>query len=342
MMDYVKISLIDSDIERLLKLPFLDFKTEFSEKTGELSTKKKAEYHFCKITIHDTGAVLFTGSIHKLWNSLNNRKAPNYKPLTKEQIKKGMKDRYKGFNGNQFTLENIFEVRTHLEYLFNCKPNKMLFQNIEFGVNTTPDFNPNLYLKGLLYHKNRLFEYRFKGTYAQVEHQRYFLKIYNKSIQYGMRKYTLRIELKINKSEELKKVGIKTYADVNINTLNKAKQLLIKRFDEVVHYDYTINKKGLTKKENQLLESYSNSRFWIIDLKSNHRHRHKKRLQQITAKYSENIHQQLRADIVKKCVRINSSSIGLSITQASYSKPVKKVVVNRLLLTQEKHFQQSI
>ncbi len=322
MIDYIKILLLKIDPDRLLKLSFLDFKIEVSEKTGELSTKRIAEYHFCKITIFDTGVVLFTGSIHKLWNSLNDIQAPNYK-----------NDKtYKGFNGNQFTLENIIEVRSHLENLFECEPQQMLFQNIELGVNTTPGFNPILFIKGLLYHWNKLFEYRYNGNLAQAEHERLIFKIYNKSNQYGMTEFTLRIELKFNRTEELKTIGIRTFADVNQNTLDKAEQLLLSRFDEVVHYDYTINKKVLTKTRKQLLKSYSNPRYWINDLQPNRRDRHKKKLKEITLKYSENLHQQLRQNIIQKCVIINrisesgkcviinSSSIGLIITQTTSTK----------------------
>ncbi|NOZ47208.1 MAG: hypothetical protein GXO79_10575 [Chlorobi bacterium] len=224
----------------------------------------------------------------------------------------------------------------------------MLFQNIELGINTTPVFNPKLYIDGLLYHKDKLFEYRYKGNFAQVEHERFRYKIYNKSYQYGIREFTLRIELQIKKTEELKSTGIKTFADVNESTLNKAKDLLLSRFDEVVHYDYTINNKDLTSVQKQLLKNYSNQRYWIIDTKPHHRDRHKKRLQQITLKYSKNLQLQLRHDIIKKCVRINqlsektkcviinSSSIGLNITQNHTRKTLQKCIITGIPLTYEK------
>ncbi len=337
MIDYIKILLLNIDVNRLLKLSFLDFKIEVSEKTGELSTKKTAEYHFCKITIYDTGIVLFTGSIHKLWNSLNDIKAPNFNNI----------NTYKGFNGNQFELKNIIEVRTHLEDLFECEPQQMIFQNIELGVNTTPGFNPKLYIKGLLYHKNKLFEYRYNGNLAQAQHQRLIFKIYNKSNQYGMSENVLRIELKIMKTAELKTIGLRTFADINAYELDKAKQMLLKRFDEVMHYDYTINKTILSKVQNQFLKSYSNPRYWINDLEPKYRDRHKKRLKEITLKYSKNLHQQLRQDLIQKCVTINRlsesskcviinrSSIGVNITHNTAQNITKKCSVTGIELTHE-------
>jgi len=332
LIDYVKISLKHIDINRLENS--LDFLTEVSEKTGELSSKKIAEYHFCKIVIYDSGVVLFTGSIHKLWNSLCKIKAPNHKKVKQ----------YRGFNGNLFTINNILKVRNHLSNLFNCPPEQMVFQNIEFGVNTTLLFNPQQYLKGLLYHKNILFEYKFRRNFAQAPHQRYILKIYNKSSQYGMNKNVLRIELKITKIKELNEIGLKTFADVNGTILDKAKQMLLRRFDEVMHYDYSIDKNKLPARYKRLIRAYSNPRFWIDEIKPRYRDRHKKRLNEITRNHSQNIAFQLRQNIIQKCViinrstqpskcvTINSSSIGLIITQNTSSITNNKRELNRVTL----------
>lgn len=338
LIDYVKILFINIDVTRLYNLPFLDFETGINLKTGETSTKKTVDYHFCKITIYDSGIVLFTGSIHKLYNSLKGIKAPNYK----EQ------NQYKGFNGNQFTLNDILEVRNHLENLFNCQPQQMIFKNIEFGINTTPGFCPQLFLKGLLYHKGKLFEYKFKEHFAQVKHQRYILKIYNKSNQYAIDINTLRVELKIIKTEFLKQTKIKTFADIKENTLNKAKELLLKSFDEVIYYDYTIKKKSLTKRQKQSLINYSNPRYWIYTLDPKYRDRHKKKLLEITRVYSQSLKAKVKEDIIKKCViinrlsesakcvTINTSYIGLNITQKHPTKPYKKCIVTGVDISMQK------
>ena len=327
MIDYIKILLTSIDVNRLLQLPFLDFKTEVSEKTGELSTKKVANYHFCKFTIYDSGVTLFTGSIHKLWNSMNEIKAPNCKEVKQ----------YKGYNGNQFTIANIIEVKEHLQIIFACEPEQMKIHNIELGVNTSTEIDPDLYLKGLLYHKNKLFEYRYSGNLAQSQHQRFIFKIYNKSNQYGMSQHTLRIELKIIKVEEIKKIGLKTFADINTYTLNKAKDMLLGRFDEVMHYDYSISKKNLSKSQKKYLINYSNPRYWIYDLKPNYRFRHKKRLLEITLNNSQNLHQKIRGEITEKrsiinrlsgnpnCSIINRSYIGLNILQSTTQKSNRKL-----------------
>jgi hypothetical protein len=316
-MDYVYIELKNIDVEKLLSSKTLDFKGEISKSTGEIDVSVlTAKYIFCTIEIKTTKPndkhpgrpikhyVTFTGSIHKMWNELNGIKAPNYnenKP-------------YKGYNGNQFNINNILEVRRHLEKLFNCNSNQMVFHGIEFGVNTTLDFSPKLFVKGLLYHRNSEFQFTYHRNSALAEHQRWRFKIYSKSFQYEMEQYVLRIELKIIKMEDINcyfdnrgkinknYVGIKTFADVKESTLKKAKELLLKRFNEVVYYDNTINKKKLSGTNLKNIKNYSNQSYWINDLKSNHRDRPKNILKSIIIKNSDNLHLQIRNDIVKKCV----------------------------------------
>lgn len=346
LIDYIKILLVGIDIDLLLRK--LDFKSEYISNTNEISRKQTFDYHFCKITVYDSGIVLFAGSIHKLYNSLKGVKAPNYKPLTEKQIENGIKDCYKGFNGNQFTIDNILEVKKNLLKLFNCKPHQMIFQNTEFGVNLGTSFDPKLFIKGLLYQKGKLFEYRFDNNYAQLEHQRYSLKIYNKSYQYGMDKNVLRVEIKIRKSQELKLLQIETFADITENTLNNAKDLLLKRFDEVVYYDYTINKKKLTKKQKILLKDYSRQLFWLDDIKPNHRDRHKKRLHDLAVNNSENLHKKIMKMINRKCVIINrlsehqkcvtnnSSSIVVNNTQKGLKKTVRFCPITKVDISMQK------
>ncbi|MCF6131104.1 hypothetical protein [Flavobacterium wongokense] len=336
MIDYVKIYLEKIDLKRLIFSTGLDFNGGLSKTTGEINeTVLVAHYHFCKITIYNAKSqnphVLFTGSIHKLWNDLNGIKAPNYNPNKP----------YKGFNGNQFTINDIVEVRTYLETLFDCKASQMIFQNIEFGVNAIIDFNPYHYLKGLLYHKNILFEFSHYGNNAQVQHQNTIFKIYNKSYQFKMNENVLRVELKIMKMIELKFLDIRTFSDIDEIILANVQKMLLKRFDEVMHYDYSIDKKKLTKRELEAIKSYSNPRYWIEDLKPIHRDRHKKKLGKITQLYSKQLHQKIKTEILEKCVMINQlsqkakcvtvnrSSIVINITQ---KQPYNSLTLNSILV----------
>lgn len=297
MVDYIKLLLIGIDVVRLSNLLCLNFVMCVSEQTGEVLNKKVANYHGCKITVYDTGITIFSGSIHKLYNSLKNIEAPNHTI-----------NKTKGFNGNQFNLKNLVEVQSHLVNLFNCELERMEIRSIEIGVNVEPSFDPNLFIKGLLYHKNKMFEYRYNRNFAIVCHQHFDLKIYNKSKQYNMQRETLRFEQKYNKMGELKPIGFMTFADINSYSLKEAFKLLLKRFDEITYYDKTIYLDGLTKSQISSLERYSNPRYWIDTLKPNHRHRHKENLNKIISKNSKNLCQMIRTEIIKKCSMITQLS----------------------------------
>lgn len=308
MVDYTKIYLINIDVQKLLKSKVLDFKSTISKTTGEINESVFiAKYHFCEITIQtikeegkpERTHVFFIGSIHKMWNELNGIKAPNYDE----------KKLYKGFNGNQFTLNDIVEVRTHLECLFDCKASQMIFQNIEFGVNIILDYNPILFIKGLLYRQNIMFEFSHCGNTSKVIYCNYLLKIYSKSYQYGMAENVIRIELKTLKMDGLKDkhipIDINTFKDINENTLDQVSKLLIKRFNEIRHYDYSIDKKKLTERKLNAIGNYSNPRYWINDLEPNERYRHLTELDSITTKFSKKRFQKIGIEIKKKCSMIN-------------------------------------
>jgi hypothetical protein len=108
---------------------------------------------------------------------------------------------------------------------------------------------------------------------------------------------------------------------INEDTLNKVKELLLKRFDDVMHLqNYTIVKKSLKRNDLDKLEVYSNPRYWIEDLQPNHRHRPKEHLRKITLYNSDQIHQQIRFDIIKKCVMNNQPAKSNECVIDNYSK----------------------
>lgn len=319
-MDFVKISILYPDLNALLQSKRLDFKTVLSESTGEISTKKIADIHYCKVVIYESGTVLFLGSLHKFWNSINDVKAPNYEPSKP----------YTGYNGNDFLTSEILETQDYLSKLLFCTLEQMEFQNIEFGINAQISFDPQLLIKGLLFHSGKLFEYKYNDHFSQAVHQRYFLKIYNKSNQYGMDAYTLRFETKIIKSEDLKELGIKTFADINAQTMDNAHKLLLQRLDEVTYYDYTIDKETLSDRQKNTLERYSNPRYWIYELSKQNRYKHKTKLNNFIAKYSTNLKDQLNASIIQKYSAINSLLESTKFVPINRnSKASKRLPINR-------------
>lgn len=302
MIDGTKMNIIGVDRQRLLESERLDFKQIVSRSTGELSPKYIAKYHHCSISLYDNSTrVYFSGSIHKMYNSLKGVYAPNHRI--------GFAD--KGFNGNQFAIIEVQESLAHITELIGCDLNQMVFENLEIGVNIEPLFHPRLYIDGLLYHKNKGFDTDHDGNYAQVKHENFFIKIYYKSLQYGMNTEVIRVELKAMRTRELKDTGVRTADDINECTMQLLGQHLLKRFYEIVHYDRTIQKSELTSRQKALLGDYAQKHYWLSELKPINRDRHKKRLVQITLKHSQQIHLQLGAKIKEKCLILHKVLDGI-------------------------------
>ena len=304
MIDFVKILIENPNITFLKQTNQLEFKVEVSEKTGEISNKRIAEYHFCKIFIYPSGRVSFQGSLHKMYNSLNGIQAPNFN-----------KHFNKGFNGNLFTFKHIQHSIEHITKLLDVSPHQLRFQNIEFGINTELCFDPQTFIEGLLIQRNKVFELKHSQRFAQAIHNRYYLKIYNKGKQYKLAKNTLRVEVKIIKSEHLKQIGIINAENINEKTLYNAFKLLLRHFNEILYYDYTINGKSLKKRERNTLYRYRLNNYWL-KLKSNKRDTPKKKLQYLIDNHSENLKKQIEDNMIKqfKRVMINHSNIELTTT----------------------------
>lgn len=292
MIDYVKLLISGVDIQKLVNK--LDSTIKISEQTGEV-LRQEISIHHCTIRIYRNNVVDFIGSIHKFYNSIKEvYPDSNYS-----------RGNYNGYNGNVFTYSNILEVRDYLCDLLDCTPEQMKFQNMEVGVNLSTPFKPTKFIRGLLFHNGKEFEFKHKRNYAQAQHQRYLIKIYSKSNQYDMDYHVLRLELKLKKSTEIIKTGISTFDDVSPETLRRAEKLLIERISEVMYFDNTIRKEGLSAKVKALLVKYSNQSYWLDELKPQHRGRPKKMLNNILVNHSDNLKAMIIKQIQDTCVIIN-------------------------------------
>lgn len=282
------------DIERLEFESGLDFKSEYTTSTGEPCYKKVATYHFCKIEIIETkneGVLVYLkGSIHKMWNSLNGVVAPNNNP----------KKPQKGFNGNLFPFKGFIEIRKHLENLFDCKPQQMVFENIELGVNTEVSFCPRLFIIFILFYRDKSPEFRYNKNYVQFELDEFFIKIYNKSGQYGMRKHTLRFEVKVRKMRAVEELNIKNFADITLDKEQVVLKFLLSKFDEVMYFDNTIRKDELSKLNQRKLLEYSNPNQWTEVYTTKQKSSQKQNLKKIIEKHSDNLKEQIREQIIEK------------------------------------------
>ncbi len=214
MIDFVKALILHAI--HLRDNPFLKFTNKVDTSTGELSQWWVAEYHGLKFESHDSGLVLMTGSLHKYFN-------------------KGK------HNWNQFTHNDLSNTLKEISILFDLDLVKCVLQNTEIGVNLVEPFDIQNILNGLMLHSTIEFDSGYQGCYRQCKHSEYYIKVYNKSKQYDIKMPIMRFELKfvkmrfVNSSLNIYTLGCLLKED----WIEKAKELLLKRWNEIVFFDYS-------------------------------------------------------------------------------------------------------
>lgn len=285
--DYVTLKLEGYSSEQALNNPMLDFSLNYNEHGVVVSKTRIAEIHFCKIVVYESESVYFKGSLHKMYNSLLGIKAPNWQ-----------KDKsYKGYNGNQFTVENLNEVISYLEQLFCLERCFFKIQKIEVGVNIILDFCSDLIISNLLELKGKPFEFRYNAKFAVCEKSEYYLKVYNKCAQYGMINHVLRVELKSRKVRVFEQANIKTLADLINTNLKTALNIVLKHWNSVLLYDCTIDATKLTTRDkNSLNCKFKHSRYWN-ELPPNNKDKPRKKYNAIVENHSQNLKKQIAEKI---------------------------------------------
>ena len=318
MIDFQKTEVFGINPNDWINNEYLDFLETKSLKTGEVREKYIAKYYGMDFIITDSGRMFLHGSLHKYYNFIMDITAPNqYNEIQKR----------KGFNGDQFNYSNLEYTIQDLENRFEINFSNSRLHNLEFGVNAKHTLITDMILDNLMLHIGKQFSRPLDTTYRQAQHVQYSVKVYDKGLQYGMYDNILRFELKYIKMQELNRLGIFNLNNLSsYGNLQKLGNLLIKRWSEILLYDYTINEAILTEQDAIRLKDYNNMNFWSKTL-SNHRDRHKKRYYKIASNYSEGIKDQILElikstwqELIKDCVINDYSNIRSNITHLNTSR----------------------
>ena len=218
----------------------LDWTLSVIEKTGETKNAKIAEYNGLKF-IDKCNRVYIKGSLHKYHNN-------------------GL------HNYNDFTLSDLQNVVKDLETRFGLLPENVALENVEFGVNIELPFNPNRVLTNLIMHKSEPFNRFQTGKGIECNHSQYFIKIYDKGAQYGLKKNLLRLEIKAFKMAYFQENGlhISKLSDLLIReNLLSLGEILKRTINEILFTDIKVqNNEGLTDKERLIIANGSNANYW--------------------------------------------------------------------------------
>ncbi len=231
MIDFVKLTIKDVDVDYLLKSKHFDFIGVFNRNSGELF-ENKFEFVDKKIKFKLYNNSLYVqGSLHKYKND--------------------------GFNNyDVFDFKDLNQVIRTLENNYKINADDCIITNLEIGVNLHLNYHPNIILNHLICHRSKRFmDVDVNGNYKQVKHQRYIIKVYDKGTQYHLNEYMMRYELKLVKSIQINKLGIHTLKDIkNKHWHNKALEMLVEKWCEIIMFDETIKTYD---------DKWRNPYFWI-------------------------------------------------------------------------------
>lgn len=305
--------------------PLLDFHQAYSTKTGEMDCYKYAKHSGFTFKLYNSGLLIVYGSIHKYFNFLQKIAAPNQ--ITPKEIEKG-------YNGNDFSFQNLLNSLELFAANYKLNLIHCIIQNIEIGLNITHLFDTDQILNGLLLHKGKVFSRPLDNSFRIIEHQRYYLKIYDKGEQYSQPEPTIRIELKFKKMIALNELNLTNLNDLkNESLIIELHSLLRCEFAKVLIYDYTLDKNRLDTNQISKIKDYANPNFWL-NTKPIHRDRSKKDLIKLINLYSNQIQNEL-IELMKakinilftnktKRVRFNPLDKRLFITQSYHSISIAK------------------
>lgn len=296
MIDFVKAKINPLDVpEDFKNHKLLNFTIPVNPRTGEIKkgvTCLEAEYKNLKFHLYDSGLLIISGSLHKFFNE--------------------------GYhNYNTFDINNLRAVLDEINKLFGFDLSKCILQNLEVGLNITPPIDGTTLVKSLLTHLTEPFKYYSikRSEYKQAIHGRYYLKAYNKSIQYNINDEIFRFEVKYKKMLAVNNLGIKTLYDLyNQKKLRLALELVIEKWQSIILYDPTLR---LDEVSNYIRTTkryqWQNQNFWL-ELPKNNKFNELKRMD--------------------KTMRLHSQNIKMEVTQILYKK-TKEVLYNRVPMTLE-------
>jgi hypothetical protein len=247
MIDYVKITINNSHLhERLLKEQPGDVSDLTFERGRDRYTSHK--YRDLLFTLHDSGRVELSGSLHKYWNQ-------------------GV------HNWNDFTRVDLWDTIHDLCQWLQIEPREGELHNIEFGVNLQLPFSPPELLRDLIAYKSYSFgrvSVPQGGTYYQAKNFDCFVKCYDKGAQYRRPDHLLRFEVKVKSMRYLHGANVRTLHDLlSGSNLAVLGAMLCEAWDFVLIRE-RLPATDLTAKERKVVETVTTTDLKTIDRKRRH------------------------------------------------------------------------
>lgn len=246
MIDFIKIYTNQKEeLENNLIDMFTDLKCTLDYTTGVALYPCRKYIHNIEIRLTNKSGII-RNSLHKFYN------IDTF----------GLDNNYTDFNYNDIIL-SIDKLTNYLETPID----KYKITNLEFGLNVeisqppktvlnnnTPMFNFDEF--------NQKDTFGNKGFYKQYNRKQYYIKMYDKGLQYKLDKNLMRIEVKIIDSDLLKKLNINTLSDIRKkSSLHKLFYFLLEHFEKVNMID-TISTLNITSEDLSFIEIGKSPSYW--------------------------------------------------------------------------------
>lgn len=320
MIDFVKNNVVDTSIDLIENNELLDFLGRVSHTTGEVIKGKyvSAFYKGLEFKIYypteanPNRRLTVEGSLHKYWNN-------------------------GAHNFNDFGIDEVNEVLNDLDIKFKLKTENCVLRSLEIGVNVIPPIRTIEVLKSCIMHKGKPFKWQHcsdEGEYIQVEHQRYFIKAYNKRKHYQAKGFEipneiLRFEIKYSKLRDLNEVGINTLADLMDYGLYNFKDVLLREWNNIIF----ANPNELENHKHKY--NYTSHTFWLDQTKDGLKY-HRTQLRNTHRINQNSLKKKIGELIEKKCEELNTSThrinplyIGLKRGVGTFQNSTKNQDPNR-------------
>lgn len=280
-------------IAQLKKHPDLKFKP-YTTANGNIILK--ANFYNLSFEIYEkSGIVKIKGSFHYLFN--------------------GGKHNY-----NDFRRLDIYDTICTFCELFKIPLRKAILHSLEFGVNVIVNCEPSFLIESVLCYKfgriTPLSPNAEEKDAIMIDFEQYKIKIYSKSKQFDLDKYTLRFEVKITRMAKINHLAsIKTLNDLlNPSILQKLGNILLKEFQELIILE-PMQLDKMTLREKATFEKINNRSFWESISDKSKRRDYKKRFSDLTNKFGNGLKKELYEQILTK---INYLLEDTSINQTSH------------------------
>lgn len=275
MMDGTKIWEEDNGLfNSLLINPLLELQQITDINTGEIF-KYIGKNNGLTFKISPSGHIEIGGSLHKF----HNKGTHNY---------------------DDFNIYKLRETIEHLSDCFNINPYTATIHKLEFGLNLITPFNPTYFLNSLVSYRGKQFNDFDKGEGKLCNMTQYSIKIYNKSLQYHLGYYLLRVEISVNKMQALNTGPIFLVDLKSLNTWQICFNQLLKAFNMIVIKDDIIVER-LSPSEKEFYCSATNPETWKNhNMKPRERYNNILKFNDINNNYGQNRYAEIIKDSMEK------------------------------------------